>query len=314
MLALSPTGTPDASGHMPHGEHSFLFSSLDSKQPNTARKVHLRRLFDVLHLCIQRHDWPRARRAWAILARCKEVDWKTMWRTSLLLLGEGESDATTHAPDTDGDKVGFLTVMMRQFPEEVSNSGCTPQRPTQIFRSRMAKPHPPLARVHPEGARIAPDTRRPAPARARRARSVRAPTAQTHGRRSPTANPAFRLAPTQIPTVIPVPGQPCAARLRGADGAIPRAARERERHVRGGDVRCVHHRGRLRLRNEKKLDGSRSCTFESVRAGQGWDASQLRNAQAHFERARAVDPSNVVADAFLNQVTLRTMHMAMKRS
>lgn len=133
MLAFSlkVTGTsdaPTASGYMPHGEHSFLFSSLDSKQPNTARKVHLRRLFDVLHLCIQRHDWPRARRAWAILARCKEVDWKTMWRTSLLLLGEG-SDATTHASDTDGDKVGFLTVMMRQFPEEVCVHSSVPSVP-----------------------------------------------------------------------------------------------------------------------------------------------------------------------------------------
>lgn len=64
---------------------------------------------------------------------------------------------------------------------------------------------------------------------------------------------------------------------------------------------------------KKLLDGSCSCTFESVRTGQGWDASQLRNAQAHFERARVVDPSNVVADAFLNQVTLHTMHVAMKR-
>ncbi len=118
VLSLELTGTSAASGHMPHGEHSFLFSSLDSKQPNTARKVHIRRLFDVLHLCIQRHDWPRARRAWAILARCKEVDWKTLWRTGLLLLGEG--DATTDSNETDGDKVGFLTVMMRQFPEEVS--------------------------------------------------------------------------------------------------------------------------------------------------------------------------------------------------
>ncbi len=44
-------------------------------------------------------------------------------------------------------------------------------------------------------------------------------------------------------------------------------------------------------------------TFASVLAGQGWDASRLRNAQAHFERARLMDPSNVVAEAFLNQVS-----------
>lgn len=64
---------------------------------------------------------------------------------------------------------------------------------------------------------------------------------------------------------------------------------------------------------KKKIDGSCTGTFASVLAGQGWDASHLRNAQAHFERARVVDPSNVVAEAFLNQVTLHTKHAAMKR-
>ncbi|EIW61220.1 uncharacterized protein TRAVEDRAFT_116276 [Trametes versicolor FP-101664 SS1] len=212
---------------MPHGEHSFLFSSLDSKQPNTARKVHLRRLFDVLHLCIQRHDWPRARRAWAILARCKELDWKTMWRTSLLLLGEGESDATTHAPDTDGDKVGFLTVMMRQFPEERES----------ILKELV------LHLIH----------------------------AGQHRRALEELDLYLPSYPYQDNPVLHV-----YAGLMALYLAQPASA----------------------------SDMSEEATY----------GAQLRNAQAHFERARAVDPSNVVADAFLNQVTLRTMHMAMKRS
>ncbi len=103
---------------MTMSEYSFLFSSLGSKQPNTTRKFHIRRLYDILQLCIQRQDWARAKRAWGILARCQEVDWKTMWRTSVLLLGEGNAeDDDTQA---NGDRVRFLSVMMRQHPGEVS--------------------------------------------------------------------------------------------------------------------------------------------------------------------------------------------------
>ncbi len=38
--------------------------------------------------------------------------------------------------------------------------------------------------------------------------------------------------------------------------------------------------------------------------GHGWDTNLLRDAQAHLERARAIDPSNLVAEAFLSQVIL----------
>ncbi len=99
-------------------DYSFLFSSLNAKQPTTARKVHIRRLYDILQLCIQRHDWVRAKRAWAILARCREVDWKVMWRTSVLLLGEGDPD--TNDVQANEDRVRFLSLMMRQHPDEVS--------------------------------------------------------------------------------------------------------------------------------------------------------------------------------------------------
>lgn len=107
---------------MSTSEYSFLFSSLGSKQPNTARKFHIRRLYDILQLCIQRQDWGRAKRAWAILARCQEVDWRTMWRTSVLLLGEGNPEDSNGA-QADADRVRFLSVMMRQHPGEVSLLG-----------------------------------------------------------------------------------------------------------------------------------------------------------------------------------------------
>ncbi|KAG7096760.1 hypothetical protein E1B28_004172 [Marasmius oreades] len=72
-------------------EQSFLFDSLSSKAPNTARKVHIRRLYDIFQLCLHRSDIPRARRAWATLARCKEIKWLSMWTTAIYLVGEKHS-------------------------------------------------------------------------------------------------------------------------------------------------------------------------------------------------------------------------------
>ncbi|RDB22743.1 RNA polymerase I-specific transcription initiation factor rrn11 [Hypsizygus marmoreus] len=88
----------------------FLFASLDSQKPLTARKVHIRRLYDLLQLCIHRNDLTRATRAWAILARCKEVHWMSMWTTGFLLLGANlDEDNRTHK------RLEYLrTMMLRQ--------------------------------------------------------------------------------------------------------------------------------------------------------------------------------------------------------
>ncbi|KAH9977838.1 hypothetical protein BGW80DRAFT_1284445 [Lactifluus volemus] len=101
-----------------HRTSSFLFSSPDGKVPSTARKVHIRRLCDILHLSIQRRDLPRARRAFALLARCEEIEWMTIWKIGLLLL--------THDPPPEGGDalcaeekhIDFLRVMMLQYPEQ----------------------------------------------------------------------------------------------------------------------------------------------------------------------------------------------------
>lgn len=96
-------------------EHSFLFASLDSKQPRSARKVHIRRLFDILQLSLLRNDLERARRAWAILIRCKEIHWRDMWTTAVGLLGE---DAPPDDADSDEEKINFLRIAMRQHLDE----------------------------------------------------------------------------------------------------------------------------------------------------------------------------------------------------
>ncbi|KAF9478151.1 hypothetical protein BDN70DRAFT_933609 [Pholiota conissans] len=93
--------------------HIFLFASLDSRQPLTARKVHLRRLFDVLELSIQRQDFERAKRAWAILARCKEIAWKALWTTGLHILSL--NDATERRIE---NCVEYLRTMMLQYPDD----------------------------------------------------------------------------------------------------------------------------------------------------------------------------------------------------
>ncbi|KAH7930702.1 hypothetical protein BV22DRAFT_1101649 [Leucogyrophana mollusca] len=94
-------------------DHCFLFSSFDDKKPLSTRKIHLRRLNDVLQLSLHRGDLPRARRAWSILARCKEVDWKAMWTTGVYLLVQN-----ANSTQTSPQKIEFLRTMMLQCPDQ----------------------------------------------------------------------------------------------------------------------------------------------------------------------------------------------------
>lgn len=100
---------------MPPNIHTFLFSPPEDISPLTARRVHLRRLYDVLHLSIQRGDLHRARRAWAILARCKEIDWRTSWMLATRLL-----DRSGSRTESNQTKIDYLRTMMLHFPEDVS--------------------------------------------------------------------------------------------------------------------------------------------------------------------------------------------------
>jgi len=93
----------------------FLFA-LPGATLNTsnARKVHIRRLNDILQLCLQRNDAIRSRRAWAILARCKEVSWMEMWTTAVHILSDVNQDHSS------SKQLEFLRAMMLQFPDAVS--------------------------------------------------------------------------------------------------------------------------------------------------------------------------------------------------
>ncbi|TFY78723.1 hypothetical protein EWM64_g5293 [Hericium alpestre] len=105
---------------MSRPQQTFLFSSLDGKTPLTARKVHIRRLYDVFQLCVQRHDRPRARRAWSILVRCKEVDWKDMWKSCLFILGDGQiSAAGERDRRAEFLRMLLLRIRMREALDEL---------------------------------------------------------------------------------------------------------------------------------------------------------------------------------------------------
>ncbi|KAF7352610.1 RNA polymerase I-specific transcription initiation factor rrn11 [Mycena venus] len=91
---------------------AFVFTpTADAKDPRSARKIHIRRLYDVMHLCIQRNDFERATRAWTILAHCQEVNWRTMWSTSVHIL------SAKNLKDPE-QTVAFLRLMMLQHPED----------------------------------------------------------------------------------------------------------------------------------------------------------------------------------------------------
>ncbi|KAH9482767.1 RNA polymerase I-specific transcription initiation factor rrn11 [Psilocybe cubensis] len=97
---------------MSSDDHIFLFAGLDSKKPSTARKVHLRRLYDLLQLSIQRCNFERAQKCWAILARCSEINWKALWPIGLHILGGKDCEKNSQI------SVEYLRAVMLQHPDD----------------------------------------------------------------------------------------------------------------------------------------------------------------------------------------------------
>lgn len=99
-------------------QDAFLFSAPAPtlNVPSTARKVHLRRLYDVLQLSIHRDDLARARRAWSILVRCKEINWMAMWGIGIHLVEEN-----SYGDEEIGSsrKIELLRDMFLHHPDEV---------------------------------------------------------------------------------------------------------------------------------------------------------------------------------------------------
>lgn len=102
----------------PMNDHIFLFEFVNEKTSLTARDIHIRRLYDVIQLSIQRDEYLRARRAFGILARCKEIKWKDLWKLALLLLADSEELPTSK--DGSLTRLEFLRMMMLQHREDAS--------------------------------------------------------------------------------------------------------------------------------------------------------------------------------------------------
>lgn len=95
-------------------DHHFLFAFPNEKKRPSARQIQLRRLYDILNLSLHRGDLTRARRAWSILARCKETNWKAMWMLGITLL---ETDF--RVMESNPRKIDYLRTMLLQLPQEV---------------------------------------------------------------------------------------------------------------------------------------------------------------------------------------------------
>ncbi|KAH9939978.1 hypothetical protein B0H21DRAFT_697935 [Amylocystis lapponica] len=203
---------------MSSADQRFLFASLDSKQPTTARKVHVRRLFDILQLSVQRNDIARARRAWAILVRCKEIHWKTMWTTAIPLIGEDVVDEE----ENNEQRIKFLTTMRRQYADD--GEAILKELVLRLIKSGM-----------------------------------------------------YRRALDELDLYLPS--------LPYQDNPVL--------HVYAGLAALYLAQPPADLTNGEDTNKQ-------------WDPSLLRDAQTHFERAKALDPANAVAAAFLEQV--RTLH------
>lgn len=100
-------------------DHPFLFAFPNEKKRLSTRQIQLRRLYDILNLSLHRNDLARAKRAWSILARCKETNWKAMWMLGITLL---ESDNNVHVMESKSRKIDYLRTMLLQLPEEVRSN------------------------------------------------------------------------------------------------------------------------------------------------------------------------------------------------
>jgi RNA polymerase I-specific transcription initiation factor RRN11 len=102
---------------LPDRNHQFLFSLLDLKSVDSARKVIIRRVYDVCMHSLCLGDVGRARKAFGILLRCKEFDWKASWSLAIYMLN-------AHDPERDDSfflsQVEQLRLLMLQDPTLVS--------------------------------------------------------------------------------------------------------------------------------------------------------------------------------------------------
>jgi hypothetical protein len=262
----------------------FLFASPDRRAPSSARRVHLRRLCDILHLSIQRGDLLLARSAFGLLARCEDVEWAAIWKFGLSILA-------ADADDPPGDDVlgtprhiEFLQVMMLRYPEQVRASLFFSTLGGEVCR----RPHRSIAaRIARAGAGAITSDGRTGARRPRRTRAVRIPNFYSSFL---LKNPTRAM---QLPSVTSVPRQLRAAYVRGpplsATGTICDGCQRQPKHPR-------------RVETASSIAVETSSSRNTGKSGDVSEQTLLREAQQHLERARALDPEGVVAQVFIRRV------------
>lgn len=119
-------------GSLADRNHQFLFSLLNLRSADSARKVTIRRVYDVCMHSLCLGDVERARKAFGILLRCKEFDWKASWSLAIHMLN-------AHDPERDDtfflSQVEQLRSLMLHDPTRVSYSP-SPRVRTQLLPQR----------------------------------------------------------------------------------------------------------------------------------------------------------------------------------
>lgn len=93
--------------------------SLDP-QTGGARQLHIRRLFDLLHLLDLRRDRTRAQRIWAVLVRCREVDFRSLWDLGLRMLDLPHLNSEDDDRSVDEKRLAYLKACQNLSEEESS--------------------------------------------------------------------------------------------------------------------------------------------------------------------------------------------------
>ena len=99
--------------------HRFLFSLAGLRSADSARKVTIRRVYDVCMRSLCLGEVERAKKAFGILLRCREFDWKDSWSLAIYMLN-------AHDPEREDafflSQVEQLRSLMLQDPTRVGYS------------------------------------------------------------------------------------------------------------------------------------------------------------------------------------------------
>lgn len=115
----------------------------------STRKAHFRRLYDIYNIALQRNDLHQARRAYAILVRCKEFDWAANWRSGLEMVNLRDNEEEEDSIDQQADLTVNLQERIRLKEKRLLLLKVDYLRECHIIHSRKARKKHSLREVRP---------------------------------------------------------------------------------------------------------------------------------------------------------------------